>query len=188
MIGYLFGTVKDISAKRILVLTSGGVGYEVLPSGSLLASCKEDGEFSAEIFTVVREQEITLYGFGSADEKTLFEKLIAVSGIGPKTAKDIVSTPVELFLKAVEEGDTTFITKLPGIGKKTAERLIIELRGKIDLSKKSADFSAVSPAMQEASEALESLGYDKNTIASSLQKAPENLSTEGLVKYFLSQG
>lgn len=188
MIGYLAGKIAKIEPKKILVITSGGVGYEVLPTGGLLAECKEGGNFEATTYLVVREQEMTLYGFSSQEEKQVFEKLISVSGIGPKTAKDIVSTPVDQFLKAVEEGDIAFIVKMPGIGKKTAERLVVELRGKIDLSKKSQEFLAASPSMDEAVEALKSLGYDKGSIASVLQNAPENLSTEDLVKYFLSQG
>jgi len=186
MIGYLKGTVLKLSEKSILVLTTSGVGYEVFPAGSLLANCKKNGEFSAEILTIVRETEISLYGFGTSDEKTLFQKLLNVSGIGPKMALQIVSTPPQQFLTAVENGDVGFLTKLPGLGKKTAERLIIELRGKIDLSAESS--APASPALSEASEALENLGYDKNSISKVLKSAPEELQTsaEELVKYFLS--
>ena len=187
MIGYLFGVVRDLSENNILVQTSGGVGYNVIPSGSLLGMVKKDGEFSAKIFTVVREQEITLYGFGSADEKMLFEKLIKVSGIGPKTALGMISVPVDLFMKSVENGDVAFLTKMPGIGKKTAERLIIELRGKINL-KNPAKFSAGNKNFEEAIDALKNLGYDNNTINDVLSRAPDDADTEDLIKFFLSSG
>ncbi|NJP03866.1 Holliday junction branch migration protein RuvA [Candidatus Gracilibacteria bacterium] len=186
MIGYLHGTVLDVHPKSILILTQSGVGYEVLPAGSLLSRCKKDTEISAEICTIVRETEITLYGFGSRTEKDMFEKLIHVSGIGPKTALGMVSTPVDQLLSAIENGDIAFITRMPGIGKKTAERLIIELRGKLDLTAVPDKHSHQTPAMQEAVDALKNLGYDTKTIEDVLKHAPEEAATESLVKYFLT--
>ncbi len=188
MIAHLTGKAIAISDKSITVLTSGGVGYEVFPAGSLLAMVQKDGDFAAEILTVVRENEISLYGFGDRDEKVLFQKLLSVSGIGPKMALAMVSVPPQHFMKAVDEGDVAFLTKIPGLGKKKAERLIIELRGKIDLSAESGTGNVQNPAFIEAAEALEGLGYDQVTIKKALEKAPENLSAEDLVKYFLSSG
>jgi Holliday junction DNA helicase RuvA len=187
MIGFLSGTVATISPRKILVLTAGGVGYDVIPAGSLLSEVKEGEAFAATIFTIVREQEITLYGFGSDMEKHLFEKLISVSGIGPKTALAMVSTPADQFQKAVAEGDVAFLTRIPGLGKKTAERLIVELRGKLNLE--TAGIATPLPtsiALREASDALKNLGYDPRTIHEVLSIAPANASTETLVKFFLS--
>lgn len=186
MIGYLSGTVLRANEKEILLETSAGVGYSVFPAGSLLANAKKGQKLSAEIITIVREQEISLYGFGVLDEKKLFEKLISVSGIGPKTALGMVSTPVDQFMNSVEQGDVAFLTKMPGIGKKTAERLIIELRGKIDLSQNAASAQSISASKSEAVAALESLGYDKRSVLEFLTKAPTGLSTEEYVKKFLS--
>jgi len=187
MIGHLFGIVREVNEKNVLVQTSGGVGYNVIPSGSLLSMVEKNGEFSAKIFMVVREQEITLYGFGSDDEKILFEKLIKVSGIGPKTALGMISVPVDLFMKSVENGDVAFLTKMPGIGKKTAERLIIELRGKINLTNP-AKLSVGNKNFEEATDALKNLGYDNNTINDVLSRAPDDAGTEDLIKFFLSSG
>lgn len=186
MIGFLTGKIAAVSAKKILVLTSGGVGYDLFPAGSLLASCQKDGDFAAEIFTIVRENEITLYGFGSRDEKLLFEKLIGVSGIGPKTALLMVSTPTDQFLSAISEGDVSFLTQIPGLGKKTAERLIVELRGKLKLESAGEVSMPVSPTKAEATDALRNLGYDARMIADRLSQAPDDASTEELVKFFLS--
>ena len=186
MIGFLTGTVATISPRKILVLTSGGVGYNVIPAGSLLADVKEGAVFSAAIFTVVREQEITLYGFGTDGEKNLFEKLISVSGIGPKTAIAMVSTPVEQFQNAVLQGDVAFLTKIPGLGKKTAERLIVELRGKLNLQTAGTSDLPQTTAETEATDALKNLGYDPRTIREILEKAPNDATTEELVKFFLS--
>ncbi len=187
MIAHLTGKVIYFSDKSIIVLTSGGVGYEIFPAGSLLASVKKDGNFSAEVLMVVRENEISLYGFGDRDEKVLFEKLLGVSGIGPKMALAMVSVPPQIFLKAVDEGDVAFLTKIPGLGKKKAERLIVELRGKIDLSAETVPEKS-SPAKEEAMAALESLGYDQVTIKKTLDSAPEGMTAEQLVRYFLASG
>lgn len=186
MIGFLSGTVATISPRKILVLTSCGVGYDVVPAGSLLAEAREGESFSATIFTIVREQEITLYGFGSDVEKSLFEKLIGVSGIGPKTALAMISTPADQFQKAIAEGDVPFLTRIPGLGKKTAERLIVELRGKLNLETAGSGHLPQSTAMIESSDALKNLGYDPHTIQDILKNAPQKASTEELVKFFLS--
>ena len=185
MIGFLKGQVTRISGKEILILTPSGVGYAVFAAGTLLALVKKGSEISAEIFMVVRENEISLYGFGGTDEKILFQKLLGVSGVGPKMAMEMVSVPPQYFLKAVEEGDIAFLTRIPGLGKKKAERLIVELRGKIDLSAVGEEAARVDPAKEEAIGALEGLGYDRATIKEILKKAPEGASTEELVRYFL---
>jgi len=186
MIGFLRGTVLNFSEKRILLLTSGGVGYEVFPAGSLLALIKKDAEAEFETTTIVRETEISIYGFGHASEKKLFLKLLAVSGIGPKMALTIVSTPIDQFLSAVENGEIEILTRIPGLGKKTAERLVIELRGKLDL--KADQQLPQNKNFEDAKGALKNLGYDDRTILDVLKSADQNSSTEDLVKYFLKSG
>ncbi|MCF7812586.1 Holliday junction branch migration protein RuvA [Candidatus Gracilibacteria bacterium] len=186
MIGLLKGIVEDVNEKEILLLTSGGVGYQIRPAGSLLARCKKGASLTAEVLTVVRENEITLYGFGDSSERRLFEKLISVSGIGPKTALQMVSIPADKFMMACENGDVSFLTQIPGLGKKTAERLIVELRGKLDLKPKGMPNIPSNEAFIEAREALENLGYDARTIHKVLSDAPEDSSAEELVKRFLS--
>lgn len=185
MIGFLQGTVLDIREKELILLTSGGVGYSVFPAGSLLADAQKGKKLSLEICTVVKENEISLYGFGAVEEKQLFQKLISVSGIGPKTALQMVSIPVSQFLNAVEQGDVPFLTRIPGLGKKTAERLIIELRGKLDFSV-SDHSTSQSQSFHEAQDALENLGYDSRTIQSVLQSAPAGSTAEEFVTFFLS--
>lgn len=185
MIGLIHGQITEITDKEILILTSGGVGYRVMPAGSLFAKCKKNASITAEVLTIVRENEISLYGFGDRAERMLFEKLISVSGIGPKTALSMVSIPADQFMAACESGDVNFLTRIPGLGKKTAERLIIELRGKLDLSSTESSLPQ-NKSFTEASDALENLGYDKHTIRKILSDAPANASAEELVKRFLS--
>lgn len=185
MIRYLQGKVLDIRAKECTVLTPSGVGYRIFIAGELLSHLEKGKPIEIHTVMIVKENEMSLYGFYEETTQGLFEKLISVSGIGPKTALQMVSTPPSQFMRAIEEGDIGFLTKIPGLGKKTAERLIIELRGKIDLSAQTPS-APLSPATEEAVQALENLGYDKGSIEKKLKNAPEKASAEDLVKYFLS--
>lgn len=184
MIDYLSGTVHHKDLKRLVILTQGGVGYGVFGSLDLMGKAQVGGSIQACITTIVREQEITLYGFSSDKEKGLFEKLLSVSGIGPKTALQIISQSVELFLDAVAKGDVDFVSRTPGLGKKTAQKVILELKGKLDLSE---DIPFQSRAYEEALEALKNLGYDHSEVKEHLKKSPENASAEEMVKSFLTK-
>lgn len=183
MIGYLSGTVENVSEKQILILTSGGVGYNIFPAGALLAKAKQGDNLSCFTSLIVREQELSLYGFSTTDEQAFFEKITTVSGVGPKMGLQILSQPIDQFLAAVESGDVDFITQTPGIGKKMAQKIIVELKGKLDLS---SSVQSRPSSQNEALEALKGLGYDQGTVQAVLAQAPEGLDTEGLVKFFLS--
>ncbi len=183
MIGYLEGRVLQVLPKTIIVVTTAGVGYELFPTGSLLSKCNLDGLLTCFVHTLVREQEISLYGFETLEERQFFEKLIGISGVGPKMALQILSQPVGEFISAIDRGDVDFVMQTPGIGKKMAQKLIVELKGKIDLSE---EVVQTSVNKQEATEALKSLGYDESTVKFVLGEAPEDLSTEDLIKFFLS--
>lgn len=184
MIGYLEGTVKAVHEKSLLVLTQSGVGYTLFPAGSLLAEAQQGQSLACFTTLIVREQELSLYGFLTYEEQAFFEKVITVSGVGPKMGLQILSQPLNQWLAAVEGGDVDFITKTPGIGKKMAQKIIVELKGKLDLS--SDAITVTAPAQQEATEALMQLGYDQATIKAVLDQAPASASTEDLVKFFLS--
>lgn len=183
MIGYLQGVVKGVTEKQILVLTSSGVGYTVFPAGSLLAEAKLGETLACFTTLIVREQELSLYGFSTQEEQIFFEKIITVSGVGPKMGLQILSQPLNEWLAAVESGEVDYITRTPGIGKKMAQKIIVELKGKLDLSNQSAKASS---AQTEAIEALKGLGYDQGTIQAVLDQAPAEADTETLVKFFLS--
>jgi len=183
MISFLEGSVLHLGLKDIIIKTASGVGYSVFPTGSLLAELKVGEEAQIFIYTIVREQEISLYGFASLDERSFFEKLIGVSGIGPKIGIQILSQPIDQFQKAIESADIAFISQTPGIGKKMAQKMILELQGKLELI--ATETQSQSPAKKEAEEALGALGYDKSTIQEILKQAPEGSSTEDLVKFFL---
>ena len=181
MIGYLEGRVLKVLSRSIMLVV-GGVGYEVFPSGRLLSRCATGKGITCFIYTLVREQEISLYGFETLEERDFFETLIGISGVGPKLALKILNQPLEHFWAAIDRGDVDFVCQTPGIGKKMAQKLIVELKGKLDFRSK----EEASPCYLEACEALKSLGYDEASIRSTLKEAPEGLSAEDLIKFFLS--
>ena len=113
-----------------------------------------------------------------------FTKLLGVSGVGPKIALQIVGNPINEFLNAVERGDDVFIARTPGIGKKMAQKIILHLQGKLDLT---PEAKATSQAQIEATDALKNLGYDAATVEFVLKKAPKDADSETLIKFFLTK-
>ena len=166
MIGYLQGQLLKATPERVL-LDVQGVGYEVhVPLSTWYEIEKRGGAGAGKvalfIHTQVREDEIALFGFWTEREKALFEKLIAVGGIGPRLARVILSgmAPDDL-LGAIATGDLARLGTIPGIGKKTAERMVLELKDKMrelaaELPERSA---AAAPAGQDVVSALVNLGY-----------------------------
>ena len=184
MIASLTGTALTTRA-RAIILDVHGVGYRVIVSSRLLAT-PPSTPLTLAIHTHQTSDAITLFGFNSESELSLFERLISVNGVGPKTGMDILETPREEFLQHLEAGDAKALSRIPGIGPKTASRIILELKGK--LTDPEADKQGSAPS-HEAIEALESLGYKKKDILARLKKAPEDItSTEEMVRWFLGGG
>ena len=144
-----------------------GVGYEVLIPVSTFEHLPHPGEqVRLRIHTQVREDAITLYGFFTAEEKDLFRKLIDVSGVGGKLALNVLSTmPAANFCSAISSGDVKAVSRINGIGKRTAERLIVELKGKLDIAGGAAGNALpASDAVNDAALALEQLGFKRDAI------------------------
>ena len=130
MISKLDGKIVYVSEK-FLVINVVGVGYKVSSTSDILTTAKIDNDISLWIYTAVRENAIELYGFRNMDELSFFELLLDVSGIGPRSALGILGiAPIETLRRAIATGDTTYLNKVSGIGKKTAEKIIVELRDK----------------------------------------------------------
>ena len=192
MIGFLRGRLA-VKQPPMLLVDVGGVGYELEAPMSTFYGLPAAGEPVA-LFThlVVREDAHILYGFGLEGERRLFRALLKVSGVGPKIALGILSgSSVEDFLRIVEAEDTAMLTRIPGIGRKTAERVIIEMRDSVQ--KLAAPASAVDGApppgasplspQGEAFAALISLGYKPPEAARLLKAADEpGLSTTELIR------
>src|SRR6476619_7961981 len=141
MIGYLEGTLKQLDATRALVL-AGGVGYEIHISLQTYYKLEGQKSVALQIHTHVREDALSLYGFSSGEEKYAFEKLISISGIGPTLAQKILAgiDPTDL-AEAVARGDVRKLSSIPGVGKKTADRIILELRDKLLLPESQRDLA-----------------------------------------------
>ena len=171
MIYYVKGILTEYTEEGV-VIEAGGVGYQITVPASLLAELPQPGE-EVKLYTYyqVAEDARRLFGFASRDERSLFMQIIKVSGIGPKLAVSVLGTLTPDALRlAVVSGDVKAIAQAPGMGKKTAEKLILELKDKIDLAavlqKPAAGPSSVptviSDAFTEAVAALQALGYSSS--------------------------
>lgn len=180
MIAYLEGSLATVQ-EDCLVVNVNGVGYQVFVPSSVAQQLPAKGEMiSLHIHTVVREDAITLYGFFREGELTLFKLLITVSGIGPKVAVGIIGfLEVSAVQKAIIYEDVHTLKQAPGIGEKTARRLILELKSKINLPLTEPDVSlgqlteVKTPVVEEAVEALLTLGYSRVEASSTIEQIEE---------------
>lgn len=195
MIGYLHGRVIALYTDHCL-LDVHGVGYRVFVANSTRTKLRQREEASLFIYTSVREDAIVLYGFATEEEYDLFLQLIGVSGIGPKVALGILSAiTVEGLCRAIQNKQASILTKLPGIGKKSAERLILELKDKVafrgsaeeELLTIENDEEVGDDAASEAMAALQSLGYTPSEIAPVIRKTAKYKTTEAIIKASLKE-
>ena len=180
MIGYLEGVLKTLDATRAVVL-AGGVGYEVHISLSTYYRLEGKREVAMEIYTHVREDALALYGFASAEEKSAFEKLISIAGIGPTLAQKILSgIDANDLADAIARGDARKLSTIPGVGKKTAERICLELRDKLVVGVPSAQTAVPSRVTvdDDVESALVNLGYRAKDAELALAKARQELGAE----------
>ena len=182
MIARLTGILAESSYTQCIVDVH-GVGYDVAIPLSTFDKLPHPGnEVTLHIYTQVREDAISLFGFASCDEKALFKQLINVSGIGGKLALSVLSAmPVSSFVSAVVNGDIKVLSRINGIGKRTAERMIVELKDK--LSPLGTGTSAIastqlSAAVSDAGLALEQLGFKRDAIDKTLQALLKELPEE----------
>lgn len=184
MIAFLCGIVQKKEVKSLL-LNVQGVGYRVFCAIDTITNAQEKKEILLYTHHHIREDAMNLFGFMKEGELQFFEKLISVSGIGPKTALDILEVPSHLVIEALEQSDVSFLKTLKGIGKKTAERMIVELRGNLPPSE-DAQTEMVPP---EVIQALTDLGFEKNMIHKTFRELEKPLaSAEEMVKWFLQKG
>lgn len=194
MIGYLRGNISYLLIDSCL-LDVQGVGYRVFISNATRSKLAVGKEVQLFTYLNVREDAMQLYGFSSQAEYDLFLQLISVSGIGPKVALGIMSAiTVDNLCKAIQLKQTAILTKLPGIGKKTAERLILELHDKMQTNLEEdeetilEEIEIAADSITEASQALAALGYMQAEYMPILKKAPKSAKTvEDLIKYALKE-
>ncbi|HJA23069.1 MAG TPA: Holliday junction branch migration protein RuvA [Candidatus Limosilactobacillus intestinavium] len=198
MYEYLIGNVTDVQPDYIVVEVQ-GVGYRVQVANPYSFDVNETPA-KIYIYQAVREDAISLFGFHSSDEKKLFQKLLNVSGIGPKSALAILANPDHKGLvEAIANNNVSYITKFPGIGKKTASRIIIELQDKIEallptfklepqISNQPVNDDQLNPELKDALAALKALGYTEKDVKrtqKALIKEP-SMSTDQYLRHGLS--
>jgi holliday junction DNA helicase RuvA len=186
MIGLLRGRLLEKRPNQV-ILDVGGVGYLVaVPLSTFAALGELHGEVTLLVHTHVREDALALYGFLSQREKHLFELLLGASGVGPSLALKILSgMNVEELVPAIRTGDLARLTKIPGVGRKTAERMVVELKDKLEAVAIEQEKPApASPAGVEADvkSALINLGYDERTADSALAEAKREAGTASFEK------
>lgn len=194
MIGHLRGRLAAKHPPQ-LVVDVGGVGYELeAPMSTFYGLPPVGAEVSLHTHLVVREDAHVLFGFGSERERSLFRELIRVSGVGPRIALAILSgVNVEDFHRCVESGDVAALVRVPGIGRKTAERLVVEMRdriaglaGSVVSGRAGVVPGTVASPQSEAFSALVALGYKPAEVTRLLQKVdPAVTSTEEMIRHAL---
>lgn len=172
MIGSIKGKIQHKGTGFIIVETQ-GLGYKVFVIPTLLVQLKAGDAASLVIHTYVREDQISLYGFQTLPELEFFEMLLTVSGVGPKSALGIMSlASVEMIKSAIVSEDPTVFTKVSGIGRKTAERVIVELKEKL---KTEVDAQPVAKEHSDALDALTALGYSQQQAREALRAVPKDV-------------
>jgi len=188
MISFIKGSIQKFEISKdsyVDILTSGGIGYRIfIPSSYILPQIGQ--EYSLFTHFHVREDTQALYGFTDENERDFFEQLIQVSGVGPKIGISILSAfsrgEIE---KLIEEGDARALSKVPGLGMKRAQNIIIELRGIIDLTKSPVEETSL---LKDVKEALKTLGFDSGSVkekvalAEKLLKESPEITAEQLIK------
>ena len=177
MISRLRGQLWEKRARAVLIDT-GGVGYEIAVAPDMVAGLGPEGsECDLYIFEHLREDQHSLYGFGSRDDRDLFEKVVGISGVGPRGAFSIFGTlGARGLLDAVAREDADLLATVPGIGKKRARHIMLELRERLEV----ADLEHLAPGAAEAHAALLSLGYSQAEAAEALRGAPAGDAEEAL--------
>lgn len=176
MISRLTGTIVHFDPKFI-VLDVSGVGYKVAVSPDIMTRLDKKGPVTLWTYLAVRENALDLYGFNSLSELNFFELLNTISGIGPKTAMGILNVAsVHSLETAIQTGDTSHLTKVSGIGKKVAEKIVLELKDKILETAGSAESQATMKNDADALEALKSLGYSPTEARDVLKQIPKTIT------------
>ena len=173
MIAHLRGRLLSKQPQQVIV-EAAGVGYDVAISVSTYTSLPAEGaEVALHIHTQVREDTLALYGFLDRNDKRIFERLITVSGVGPKLAITIQSgLPTDRLVAALRAQDHATLTRIPGVGKKLSERLVVELKDKLeDMAMAAPAVAAAGPAAEDVLSALVNLGYQRPSAQKAIETA-----------------
>jgi Holliday junction DNA helicase RuvA len=174
----MIGTIKGkptIITEKYIIIEVNNIGYKIYVNQDILSKISDKNEIMLFTYLVVKEDALDLYGFRNLEEKEMFELLISVSGVGPKGALGILGVaPLEILKRAIVTKDISYMTQVSGIGKKTAEKIIIELRDKLKDSN-ITDYGFVLNKDSDVIEALKSLGYSQNEAREMIKNIPEEI-------------
>lgn len=185
MIAYLQGTPKIVGDK--IIIQTGGVGYGVLASQKTINDTRNKSQLELFIYTHVKEDRLELYGFVTFEEQQLFEMVLGISGIGPATALAIIDHEAEQLVTAVQEANVAFFKSIPRIGKKMAQKIIIDLRGKLG-ELKELNLAPLDPKQQTVADALTALGWDDDAVQQAVTVIDlEKLSVQEAIKLALKK-
>lgn len=176
MIATLTGTPSILDSDSIIIDVQ-GVGYKVFVAGKIMQSSISNPTVKLWIHTHVREENLDLFGFGSQDELALFKVLISISGVGPRTAMGIMNFETGEIKKAVATGDVEFFTQVPRLGKKNAQKIIIELKPKLGSLEDLDLTDSLDAGVNDVIEALVSMGFDKRHVKNALNKIDPTISS-----------
>lgn len=187
MISYLSGKIIEKGEGSVTVLVS-GVGYDVNVPASVLSRAKKKENAEFFVYTHVREDILALYGFQTKEELEFFKMLLSVSGIGPKVALSIIgSSPIEKLKNSISKGDPALLSAVSGVGKKTAEKAVVELKSKLGSVNLGSQIFESSET-DEVVGALLSLGFQKSEISDVLSKIPGDIETsEEKIKWMIKK-
>ena len=181
MIAYLNGRIIDI-LETTSVIDVGGVGYELNMSGQSLMDIELEQTLTVFVYTHVREDAMLLFGFVSRVEKEVFLSLIKVNGVGPKMAQNILSaTRADKLVQIIEVGDVKELSKLPKIGKKKAEQMVLTLKGKLPQFNEQEE-GLSRPVVSEIKFALVNLGFKSSDVELAIDKMDDNISVQDGVR------
>jgi Holliday junction DNA helicase RuvA len=188
MIGRISGTLVEKNFPQIIV-SCHGVGYEIdVPMSTFYPLPRTGEEITLLTHLVVREDAHLLFGFITAAERTAFRQLLKISGVGPKVALSVLSgLSVDDLSVAVTSGDAARLTKVPGIGKKTAERLVLELRDKLPKTVAAVRTEGASATGNDVVGALLALGYNEREAAAAVKQVPADLQLAEAIRHALKQ-
>jgi len=181
MIASIKGKVGHIDSKYAII-EAGGIGYKVFMTADALHNSKKGSDISLWAYTAIREDAMDIYGFITKKEKDFFELLISVSSIGPKSALNILSmVNIDMLSNAIRSGSTAHLVKVSGIGRKTAEKIVLELKDKLGTiaGDDGAEFVAGMSSDMDAIEALKALGYDAEEAREALKKIDKQIEDTG---------
>lgn len=183
MIRKLVGKIDEISDGEV-ILDVNGVGYLVRIANSTLSNLRTNMDVALYTHHAIRENASDLYGFTDKEDLNFFELLLTISGIGPKSALGIINTaPTKVIIEGIQTGDADHLAKISGIGKKSAEKILVGLKDKVEMG--AGGGNGAHSGATDAIEALTALGYSLNDARAAVQKLDNSLSTEDIIKLAL---